>query len=72
MAHHLVAMGQALPIRVTAWYRKSEATFSDVLALVSRVLWAEKYFTNSIDQPEPYVLQPEDWEVLLDQLASTA
>ena len=72
MALRLVTMGHALPIRVTAWYRKSEATFSDVLALVSRVLWAEKYFTNSIDQPEPYVLQPEDWEVLLDQLASTA
>ena len=72
MAYRWVAMGQALPIRVTAWYRKSEATFSDVLALVSRVLWAEKYFTNSMDQPEPHVLTPEDWEVLLDQLASTA
>ena len=71
MAHHLVAMGQALPIRVTAWYRKSEATFSDVLAMVSRVLWAEKYFTNSMDQPEPYGLTPEDWDILLDQLAST-
>ena len=68
----LVAVGQALPIRVTAWYRKSEATFSDVLALVSRVLWAEKHFMNSMDQPEPHVLTPEDWEVLLDQLASTA
>jgi hypothetical protein len=71
MAHHLVAMGQALPIRVTAWYRKSEATFSDVLAMVSRVLWAEKYFTNSMDHPQPHELTPEDWEVLLDQLAST-
>ena len=40
--------------------------------MVSRVLWAEKYFTNSMDQPEPHVLTPEDWEVLLDQLASTA
>jgi hypothetical protein len=45
---------------------------SDVLALVSRVLWPEKYFMNSMDQPEPHVLTPEDWEVLLDQLASTA
>jgi hypothetical protein len=53
-------------------YRKSEATFSDVLTMVSRVLWAEKYFMNSMDQPEPYVLQPEDWEILLDQLAATA
>ncbi len=72
MAYRLVAMGQVLPIRVTAWYRKSEATFSDVLAMVSRVLWAEKYFTNSMDQPQPQVLTPEDWDVLLDQLASTA
>lgn len=71
MAHRLMAMGHALPIRVTAWYRKSEATFSDVLAMVSRRLWAEKYFTHSINQPEPYVLQPEDWDALLDQLAST-
>ena len=30
MAHRRVAIGQALPIRVTAGYRKSEATFSDV------------------------------------------
>jgi hypothetical protein len=72
MAHRLVARGQALPIRVTAGYRKSEATFSDVLAMVSRGLWAEKYFTNSMDQPEPYRLTPEDWDLLLDQLASTA
>ena len=72
MAHRWVTLGQALPIRVTAWYRKSEATFSDVLAMVSRVLWAGKYFTNSMDQPQPHELTPEDWEVLLDQLASTA
>jgi len=72
MAYRLVAIGQALPIRATAWYRKSEATFSDVLAMVSRVLWAEKYFMNSMNQPQPHVLTPEDWEVLLDQLASTA
>ena len=72
MAHRRVAMGHALPIRVTARDRKSEATFSDGLAMVSRILWAEKYFTNSMDQPEPHVLTPEDGDVLLDQLASTA
>ncbi len=41
MALRLVAMGHALPIRMTAWYRKSKATFSDVLAMVSRILWAK-------------------------------
>jgi len=71
MAHRLVALGHALPIRVTAWHRKSEATFSDVLAMVSRVLWAEKYFPPSSDPREPHQFYPEDWEVLLDQLAST-
>jgi len=72
MAYRLVALGHALPIRVTAWYRKSEATFSDVLAMVSRVLWAAKYFPQSSDPLEPHQFHPEDWEVLLDQLASTA
>jgi len=47
MAYRLVALGHPLPIRVTAWYRKSEATFSDVLAMVSRVLGAEKYSTRA-------------------------
>jgi hypothetical protein len=37
MAYRLVALGHALPIRVTAWYRKTEATFSGVLAMVA--LW---------------------------------
>ena len=44
MAHRLVGLGHALPIRVTAWYRKSEATFSDVLAMVSRVPLGRKVF----------------------------
>lgn len=72
MAYRLVALGHTLPIRATAWYRKSEATFSDVLAMVRRVLWAEKYFPMSPDSLEPHLLHPDDWEVLLDQLASTA
>lgn len=71
MAHRLVVLGHPLPIRVTAWYRKSEATFSDVLAMVRRMLWAEKYFPQSADQQEPHAFHPEEWEVLLDQLAST-
>ncbi len=72
MAHRLVALGHPLPIRRTAWYRKSEATFSEVLARIRRLLWAEKYFLQSTDQQEPNAFHPDDWEVLLDQLASTA
>ena len=72
MAYRRVALGHPLPIRRTAWYRKSEATFSDVLAMVRRVLWAEKYFPQSTAQQEPNAFHPDAWEVLLDQLASTA
>ncbi|HYQ93064.1 MAG TPA: transposase [Candidatus Competibacteraceae bacterium] len=72
MAHRLMALGHLLPIRGTAWYRKSEATFSDVLAMVRRVLWAEKYFPQSTNQQEPSAFHPDEWEILLDQLASIA
>ena len=67
-----MATGHPLPLRLTAWYRKSEATFSDVLAMVRRTLWAEKYFQQSAVPEEPIPFHPDAWEVLLDQLASTA
>jgi hypothetical protein len=47
MAYRLTA-GRQVGVRSTAWYRKPEATFSDVLAFVRRALWAEKYFTKSL------------------------
>ena len=34
-------------VRVTAWYLKKDATFSDVLALVRRALWAGKSYPQS-------------------------
>ena len=40
--------------------------------MVRRLLWAEKYFPMSLDSLDPHLVHPEDWEVLLDQLASTA
>ena len=70
-AHHLTAGMKLLPTS-TAWYLKSAATFSDVLAWVRRTLWAEKYFNKSAIQGHPVLFHPDDWEVLLDQLASTA
>jgi hypothetical protein len=70
MAHHLTAKMQLLP-RSTAWYLKTEATFSDVLALVRRALWAEKYYNKSTIQGDQILFHRDDWEVLLDQLADT-
>lgn len=36
-----------IPILKCAWYRKPEATFSDVIAFVRRHIWSARYFANS-------------------------
>jgi hypothetical protein len=46
MAYRLTAV-TALGARSTAWDRKAQVTFSEVLAFVRRALWAGKYFTQS-------------------------
>lgn len=43
--------GQPLPVRSTAWYTKSEATFSDVMAYVRTHLWTHLKFNNSPPTP---------------------
>ena len=70
MASRLTA-GRKLVPQSTRWYLKDEATFSDVLALVRRALWAGKYFDQSTSQTEQVVLSPTVWDMLLDQLAAT-
>jgi DDE superfamily endonuclease len=71
MAHRLLAT-DALPLQSTAWYAKSEATFSDVLAWVRRVCWAHRYFNASRSKAEPVILPHDEWDTLLDQLAWAA
>jgi len=44
-----------IPVPVTAWYHKDEATFSDCLALVRRHLWRARYLVNSA--PEAEIMQ---------------
>ena len=71
MASRLVDNG-TLPVRQAAWYPKTDATFSDVLALVRRAIWSRKYFVNSESGSERLKLSPRDCEALLNQLAATA
>lgn len=70
MAYRLLDVMQ-LPLQSTAWYLKQEATFSDVLAFVRRAIWAGKYLDKSISPPDQVVFHRTEWEILLDQLAST-
>jgi hypothetical protein len=71
MAYRLVAVSPR-GVRGTAWYRKEDATFSDVLAWVRRALWAAKYFPQSPLHDDQVLLSPQDWDILLDQLSATA
>lgn len=63
-AHALFPEGQ-VPIAQTAWYVKSEATFSDLLAAVRRALWGNFIFQTSPDQPDMLLIP----RLFLDRLA---
>lgn len=64
---------RALPVLSTAWYnKKSDATFSDILAFIRRSIWAENYFNDSKFDGEYMKIKPDRWESLLDQLARAA
>jgi len=62
-----------LPILSTAWHdKKSEATFSDIIAFVRRNIWAGKHFNDSTFDGEYMKIKLERWETLLDQLSRAA
>jgi hypothetical protein len=58
--------------RSTAWYLKSQASFSDLLALVRRTIWAEANYVKSTPCGEQVIISRQHWERILTQLASTA
>lgn len=51
LAHALHPDGK-LPIRRTAWYHKSQATFSDVLAVVRQHFWGTLGYSTSAHDPD--------------------
>jgi hypothetical protein len=71
LAHHLCA-DQPLPTRSAAWYRKSEATFSDVMALVRRTLWQQVQFPNSPQNTRLVEFPLSVVDILLDALCYAA
>ena len=60
----------SLPVRQSAWYKKRDTTYSDVLAFVRRAIWAGKYFVNSKNGGDQLELSCYDWDALLDQLVA--
>jgi DDE superfamily endonuclease len=51
LAHALHPDGK-IPVRGTAWYHKSQATFSDVLAVVRQHLWGVLSYSTSAHDPD--------------------
>ncbi len=51
LGHRLHPEGQ-VPVPKTAWYRKSQATFGDVLATVRRALWNDFRFQTSLSDTD--------------------
>jgi len=62
-----------LPVLSTAWYdKKSEATFSDIIAFVRCGIWGENHFNDSTFDGEYMKIKRGQWETLLDQLSRAA
>jgi DDE superfamily endonuclease len=71
LALHLCPEGR-IPVEVTAWYHKPEATFADCLALVRQHLWRARYLVNSAPQADFVQFPREAFELLLNDLPLAA
>ena len=61
-----------LPVAQTAWYRKEQATFSDVISLAWRKLWAVRYSVDSLAQSQSTEFNLDRVNQLLDYLSEAA
>ncbi|MBF0351763.1 MAG: hypothetical protein HQM11_12090 [SAR324 cluster bacterium] len=55
----------------SAWYKKTEITFSDLIAVMRRKNWGSKYF-NSEKTTEQTLFSQDDLQVLIHQLLNVA
>ncbi len=67
IAKQLHAAGE-LPVQHTAWYPKTQATFSDVLGAVRQALWNNFNFSTSPSEPDMVLIPRSE----LDRLAYAA
>ena len=71
MALKLRAMYQLTPLSAS-WYQKNgEVTFSDVIAFVRRITWANKYFSKSGNKGDSIKIERPELNLLINQLAAT-
>jgi hypothetical protein len=61
-----------IPVLTTAWYQKTEATFSDCLALVRKHLWNSSFHAKSAREADFVSLPKQEWEYLISCLSAAA
>lgn len=61
-----------IPVLTTAWYQKTEATFSDCLALVRKHLWDSSFHVKSAQNADFISLPKQEWEHLVFCLSVAA
>jgi len=61
-----------VPIRMAAWYEKTEATFSDCLFLVRKHLWRSINYSDSTPEADAVYFPAQVWNHLLSCLAGAA
>jgi DDE superfamily endonuclease len=61
-----------IPFQQTAWYRKRQATFADVLAAVRRHLWNDFRYSTLPQNPDVILLPRSDLSRFADTVCSSA
>jgi hypothetical protein len=61
-----------IPVLTTAWYQKTEATFSDCLALTRKHLWDSSFHVKSAQNADFISLPKQEWEHLVFCLSAAA
>lgn len=60
-----------IPFQSTAWYRKQQATFADVLAEVRRQLWGNFSYATSAHDPNLLLIPRSDLSRLAQAVCSS-
>lgn len=68
LTHHRLSSGE-LPVRATAWYTKSSATFADALAFVRRDLWTSIEFPKAAPDPAFLEIPRSLFDIWVDTLS---
>jgi hypothetical protein len=61
-----------IPVSTTAWYQKTEATFSDSLALARKHLWDSGFHVGSAWKADFVSLPKQESEFLISCLSAAA